>query len=56
MLNTCNVHGVVYTPDGALARDCQIRFLVAHRRVSAQDSNTIVPRAVLARTDASGLL
>lgn len=56
MLNTCNVHGVVYTPDGALARDCQIRFLVAHRRVSAQEGNTIVPRAVIARTNDSGLL
>ncbi|MDO5704257.1 MAG: hypothetical protein Q4G49_04170 [Paracoccus sp. (in: a-proteobacteria)] len=56
MLKTCNVYGEVYTPDGVLARNCIVRFIVAHRKVSAQDDKTIVPRAVIAATDGAGLL
>lgn len=56
MLNTCNVSGVVYAPDGRLARNCRVSFLLSHRRVMAQETVTIVPIRVEAGTDASGAL
>lgn len=56
MLNTCNVSGLVYAPDGRLARNCRVSFLLSHRRVMAQDDKTIVPMRVEAGTDASGAL
>ncbi|WP_065169865.1 hypothetical protein [Paracoccus sp. MKU1] len=56
MLNTCNVSGTVYTPDGRLARNCRVSFLLAHRRVMPQADMTIVPMRVEAGTDSDGTL